>query len=144
MRTIRNIFDDITSFDNLLVAYRQAQKGKRYRDYACSFDYRAPSHLLRLQRDLRSGTYTLAPYRHFVLREAKSRNVAAPGFRDRIVQHAICAKLYPFYDQLFIHDSYACRPSKGTHQAMRRVQHILHIAPLGGARSRAAALCLQT
>ncbi|MFZ2544495.1 MAG: hypothetical protein WAW80_00790 [Candidatus Saccharimonadales bacterium] len=129
MRTISNVFEEITSIDNLILAYRRAQKGKRYHDYVSVFDYHATSNLLKIQRDLRHGTYQLAPYRYFVLRESKSRSIAAPGFRDRIVQHAICVQLYPFYERLFIPDSYACRPDKGTHRAMRRVQHYLRVTP---------------
>ncbi|MBN1258420.1 group II intron reverse transcriptase domain-containing protein [Candidatus Peregrinibacteria bacterium] len=37
-----------------------------------------------------------------------------------MLHHAIYRKLYPFFDQTFIHDSYSCRINKGTHKAMNR------------------------
>ena len=36
------------------------------------------------------------------------------------MHHAIYRLLYPFFDKLFISDSYSCRINKGTHKAMYR------------------------
>jgi hypothetical protein len=46
-------------------------------------------------------------------------------YRDRVVQWAIYRQLYPFYDKMFIEDSYACRRDKGTHKAADKLQYWL-------------------
>ena len=55
------------------------------------------------------------PYRNFYIRERKLRLISAAPFRDRVVHHALCGVLDPIWEQRFIHDTYACRPGKGTH-----------------------------
>ena len=43
-----------------------------------------------------------------------------PFSPDRIVQHALMNVIAPIWDDLMIHDSYACRPGKGQHRASRK------------------------
>jgi retron-type reverse transcriptase len=40
-----------------------------------------------------------------------------------VVHHALTQVLEPIFERSFITDSYACRPGKGTHAAVRRAQH---------------------
>jgi len=42
--------------------------------------------------------------------------------RDRVVHRAVYRVLYPFFDCLFIADSYSCRNGKGVHKALDRFQ----------------------
>ena len=39
---------------------------------------------------------------------------------DRLLHHAVYRILYPYFDRLFIYDSYSCRNFKGTHRALER------------------------
>lgn len=39
-KTFRNLFTELTSFENLWDAYRKARRGKRYKEPAAWFDYR--------------------------------------------------------------------------------------------------------
>jgi retron-type reverse transcriptase len=75
-----------------------------------------------MQRELRSGTYTLGSYRHFHIQDPKPRKISAAPFRDRVVHHAVVNVLEPIYERRFIYDSYACRKGKGTHRALDRAQ----------------------
>jgi len=36
------------------------------------------------------------------------------------VHHALCNVVQPIFGATFVHDSYACRPGKGTHAAIER------------------------
>jgi len=76
--------------------------------------------LFRLQHELEGGDYRPGPYHTFTIREPKERQIAAAPFRDRVVHHAVCAALEPVFERRYIHDSYACRKDKGSHQALRR------------------------
>ncbi len=81
--------------------------------------------ILRLQSDLAGGEYGPGPYRFFLVRDPKQRLICAPCFRDRVVHHAICEVVGPVFERSAIHDSYACRPGKGTHAAVRRAREFV-------------------
>jgi len=43
MKTYRNLYDNLWSFENLYEAWRKARKGKRYREQAAALTTRAVS-----------------------------------------------------------------------------------------------------
>lgn len=83
------------------------------------------SNLISLQSEVINQTYKPAKYRKKIVLEPKVRRIEAPSYRDRVVHHAIHHFLSPFYERHFINDSYACRPGRGIHRAVNRVQHFL-------------------
>jgi len=54
--------------------------------------------------------------------------VAAPAFRDRVLQHSLVEQIEPLFDSKFIYDSFACRKNKGTHFGMQRIKKFLQAA----------------
>ena len=112
----------LTSWDNLLLAYRRASKGKRKYPEVAAFEHRLEDHLLVLQAQLRDRTYCPGSYHHFFIHEPKRRLISAAPFRDRVVHHALCQVIEPIFERSFIPDSYANRVGKGTHRALQRVQ----------------------
>jgi len=122
---IDNIFDEICDFDELCEAHRKARKGKRYRNDVLLFTSKLEENLIELSNELMWETYKVGRYRQFYVHEPKLRLVMALQYRDRVVQWAIYRKLYPFYDKMFIEDSYACRREKGSHKAADRLQYWL-------------------
>lgn len=122
MRTFRDRWPQLISFENLWTAYLAARRGKRARPAVAAYDLCAETHLLRLQERLAAGTYEPGGYRTFVVREWKRRVVSAAPFEDRIVHHALCQVIEPIWEARFIHDTYACRVKKGTLAALNRAQ----------------------
>ncbi len=116
------LWADITSFENLLWAYRKARRGKRSRDEVAEFDLNLEKELLQLQNALRVRAYCPGSYRVFTIYERKPRQICAAPFRDRVVHHALMNIVDPLLDRCFIHDSYACRPGRGVHKAVTRYQ----------------------
>jgi RNA-directed DNA polymerase len=114
---------DFTSLEALEVAFYGASRGKRYKTYSAFFNYQRLEVLIQLQDELRTRCYQPKPHRRFMVNDPKKRLIDAPHFRDRIVHHAVCAVLKEVYEPCFVHDSYACREAKGSHAALRRVQH---------------------
>ena len=53
------------------------------------------------------------------------REIFAADFKDRIVHHVLVAELERYWEPVFIHDSYACRRSKGIHQAVKRLRQFI-------------------
>lgn len=124
-----NPFDSIVSLETLTKAHKKCMAGKRSSRNAATSNYAFMSELLEIQAELVSGLYRPAPYRRRLITEPKVRRIQAPAFRDRIVHHAIHSVLNPFYERHFINDSYACRPGKGTHRAVARVQKFVKLNP---------------
>ncbi len=122
------MYQDISSFNNLLQAYYQSRKCKRYTGGILQFGYFLENNLLRLHKELVSEQYLPSPYIYFMVHDPKERSVAAPAFRDRVVQHSLIDYIEPLFDRQFIFDSYACRKEKGTHCGLSRVKKFLQSA----------------
>lgn len=120
MKRYDNLWSQIISFENLLQASRQAQRGKRYRPNVLAFNYSLDQELFQIQRELTQQTYIPGHYRTFRIRDPKSRLISAAPYRDRVVHHALCNIIVPLIDRSFIADTYANRSGYGTHLALKR------------------------
>ena len=120
MKRFGNLWPEVTSFENLRQAARQAQQGKRYRPNVLAFNFNLEGELLQLQTELRQKTYCPGAYKTFVIRDPKSRLISAAPYRDRVVHHALCNVIIPLIERTFIHDTYANRIGYGTHRALNR------------------------
>ena len=123
MKRHGHLFEKVVGYGSLLAAAHRARRGKRDRVEVARFVFDLEPNLLQLQEELRPGSYRMRPYRAFVIREPKRRQICAAHFRDRVVHHAVCAVLDPIFEACLIGDTYACRRGKGTHAAVRRLQH---------------------
>lgn len=119
------MYKRICDFKNLLKAYQNARKCKRYKRNIVDYGFFLESNLLKLQRELVSEAYMPSSYICFTVFDPKTRKVAAPAFRDRVLQHSLVAQIEPLFDAKFIYDSYACRKNKGTHFGLKRVKKFL-------------------
>ena len=63
------MYPQLCSWDNLLLAYRKAAKGKRGHPNVAAFEYRLEDNLLALQRDLLDQTYRPGAYTSFYIHE---------------------------------------------------------------------------
>ncbi len=123
MKTYRHLYAQVWEFENLLLAYRNARKGKRGKGSVAAFERRQEEELFELQSDLRQKTYQPGSYHSFFIHEPKKRLISAAPFRDRVAHHALCQVIEPIWEARFIHDSYANRIGKGTHRALDRATH---------------------
>jgi len=122
------MFEEICNLEHLLRAYYCARRGKRGKKRVCEYDFFLESNLVKLKYLIETGKYTPAPYVHFTIFDPKTRQVAAPAFRDRVLQHSLVAAIEPIFEKKFIYDSYACREGKGTHFGVKRVKKFLMAA----------------
>ena len=116
-------YSSVVDWSNLLLAWRKASKGKRSGRQVSRFEYQLADELLALQNQLLTHNYKPMGYTHFYIHEPKQRLISAAPFRDRIVHHALCNIIEPVFEYYFIDDSYANRKGKGTHKAVKRLQH---------------------
>jgi len=115
-----NDYDTIISLENLLEAWREFVKGKKQRKDVQEFERNLMSNIISLHNDLAGRTYKHSSYEAFNISDPKPRNIHKAKVRDRLLHHALYRKLYPFFDRIFIADSYSCRFGKGTHKAIER------------------------
>ncbi|HLD15689.1 MAG TPA: reverse transcriptase domain-containing protein [Candidatus Nanoarchaeia archaeon] len=120
MKTYKNLYKKIITFENLFFAWKKARKGKTKKDYVLEFDANLIDNLTLLQKELKDLTYKPKPLEGFVLRDPKTRKISKSDFRDRIVHHALCNIIEPLFDTSFINDSCANRKGKGNLFAIKR------------------------
>lgn len=121
-KTYGNLWQQIVSYENLLLAFSKAEKGKRYRNEALRFKANLEGNLFRIQNELIWKRWEPGTWKTFYVHDPKKRLIQAPPFRDRVVHHALVNVIEPLFERKFIYDSYACRRGKGAHAAMLRVQ----------------------
>lgn len=117
------MYNQLISWNNLLLAYKKASKGKRGHPDVAAFEYNLEEHLCELHYELKLKTYQPGKYNSFYIHEPKRRLISAAPFRDRVVHHALINIIESLFESSFIFDSYANRIGKGTHRALNRCQY---------------------
>ncbi|MGH7450898.1 MAG: reverse transcriptase domain-containing protein [bacterium] len=120
MKSYTNLFDSICAFENLYLASKKAEKGKRFRHEVAEFNARRFENLLEMQRLLRAGQYPFGHFRTIKIVQPKPRLISAAPYPDRVVHHALINIIGPLFERKFIRDSYANQTGKGTHAALDR------------------------
>jgi len=113
-------YDDIISVDNLLHSWNEFLNGKKNRKDVQQFQLRLMNNILDLHFDLKRGTYKHSGYEAFTISDPKPRNIHKASVKDRVLHRSIYNNLYPFFDKIFISDSFSCRNNKGTQKALKR------------------------
>ena len=121
--------DAVCVWENLLLAWRKAARGKRGRTATAAFEHQVADKLLALQQALAEGRYRPGRYEHFYIHETKRRRISAAPFPDRVVHHALCNILEPHFERRFQPTSFANRLGMGTHRAIDRVQRLAREHP---------------
>jgi retron-type reverse transcriptase len=113
-------YKEIFSFENLFSAWQEFRRGKKHKKDVALFSARLIDNLKSLERDFKQDGYHHGGYVHFRISDPKPRDIHKASVRDRVVHHTLYRALYPYFDRLFIHDSYSCRCGKGSHRALDR------------------------
>lgn len=121
----KNLFEQIVHIDNLRDAYRKTSKGKKQTSGYLKFKEFSESNLKAIQEELINETYEIGPYRCFMVYEPKPREIKSLGFKDRLVQHALCNIISPIMESTLLPYTFACRRNKGTHAGVKHIQAML-------------------
>lgn len=125
MKTFRNLFQRLCSFENLQLAFQKAKKRKAKKAYVQAFEKNLANELYALQWELLTGIYSPAPLKTFTVRDPKTRKISSSHFRDRVVHHAICNVIEPIFEPRFIYDTFANRKGKGTSGTLERADQFI-------------------
>ncbi|SDK40428.1 reverse transcriptase/maturase family protein [Billgrantia gudaonensis] len=124
-KTAKHLWEEVISWENLIAAYHEARKRKRYKIDVMRFHRRWEEELLNIHNHLVWQSWQPSPFSAFTVYEPKVRLIEAPAFRDRVVHHALHRVVEPYFEARFIHHSYACRRGFGAHRASQHVQRCL-------------------
>lgn len=125
MKRLDNLYEQVISIDNILLADQNARKGKSRQSGIFSFDKDFDQNIANIYRELVTGTYQVSPYKCFKIFEPKERDIYMLPYRDRIVQHLVILILEPMFVSVFTADSYICIKGKGIHAAVRKLKKTL-------------------
>ena len=113
----RIIFKAMTvfSWQSIYQAYCHCRKSKRGTANALKFEWALERNIFSLQKELMERTCSPGLSICFVVTGPKPREIFAADFRDRVVHHILVNQLEGIGKRIFVFDSFACRPEKGTH-----------------------------
>lgn len=129
MKRVRISLAQIAATNNLQLALYKAAKGKRYRPDVRQFLEVADVRLAQLSRNIMEEQLPYGRYRSFQILDPKPRVIHAACFEDRIFHHALMNLAGPILERAMVDHSYACRPGKGVHRAVKQVQQNLRRFP---------------
>lgn len=122
-KRVNNIFLPKLKFKNMLEAYERASEGKHYNKEVVVYELDLASNLIKVLKELYYKKYETSEYRSFTVYEPKERVIKALPFKDRIVQQWYVEEfIKPIFLPKFIETTYACIPTRGVHQAVRKLK----------------------
>ena len=127
MKRYGNLYEKITSLNNLQNAHINARSGKRFYSEVKMIDKNPEYYTKEIQNMLVNKTYTVSNYEVFEkVDKGKLRKISKlPYYPDRIIQWAILQQIGSIFEKLFIYDTYSSIPGKGMHFGLKRVKEAL-------------------
>ena len=125
---------ELLTIEEVFNAYYECRKTKRYSKSALNFEVNLEERLVELFYELKNHTWQPGRYNAFIVTKPVRREIFAAPFKDRIVHHILINRLNQTFEKYFIFDSYACRKGKGTHAAIKRVEHFVKSESHNGKR----------
>ena len=123
VKSYKNLYPKLCSYDNLELAFKKARKGKSKQKYVKEFEKDLQNNLLNLKKELLAFEYKPTKLTKFIVRDPKTRVIRKSVFKDRIVHHAVVNILDPIYEKVFLYDNYANRKNKGSLNAINRFDY---------------------
>lgn len=126
MKRLGNLYNTIISIENLKLADKRAQKGKKNQFGVIKHNKNKEQNILDLYNSLVEKSYKTSKYSVFNIFEPKKREISRlPYYPDRIVHHAIMNHLKKTFTTCFIAQTYSCIKNKGIHNCLYDVNKAL-------------------
>ncbi|MDX9869070.1 MAG: reverse transcriptase domain-containing protein [Kiritimatiellia bacterium] len=125
MKSYGQLWERVTSPENLAAALGRVLKGRTGNPPVAAFAAHGDEELAALREDLLSGAWRPGPYAQFRVTDPKPRTISCAPVRDRVAHHALCGVIAPLLELGFTEDCYACRGGKGTHRAAARARELV-------------------
>lgn len=122
----RNVkLEQVYDMENLILADRNARRGKGHNYGVARFDKHREANLLKIQAMLRDRTYHTSPVRNEQLNCpcGKTRLITKlPYYPDHIIHHALMQVISPTMTASYFQNSFASIKGRGTEMARRRTR----------------------
>ena len=121
MKRHNNLYQQMTSPENIRAAWLDARRGKSSKSAVRRFERDLDANLERIRQSLINKTYKTSPYKTMIIKEPKERLIyRLPYDPDRIIHHVLMRVVEPIWQGMFISDSYACIKGRGIHEGSKR------------------------
>ena len=125
MKIYKELFNRITSLENVVTAWEEFRSDKGKKADVQAFEFSLEQNLFVLHRDLLGRRYSHGPYTGFYIRDPKVRHIHKAEVRDRVLHHAVFRILNPLFEKNFIATSFSCRVGKGTHKGVLAAESMI-------------------
>jgi hypothetical protein len=119
--SIKNVYDKIASFDNVLQAERDVRAGSRSDKESLVFWGEYEDNLHYIVDSMKSLNFPPDTYRSFYVYEPKLRKIICSDYTTKVIHRAVYNVLNPLICKGFIEDSYSCVKERGQLNAMYRL-----------------------
>lgn len=127
MKRYGNLWEKITSLENIKLAHKNARKGKLFYTEVKMVDADLEKYALEIQYMLLNKTFTTSPYAvedRFDGRKQRTIH-KLPYYPDRIIQHALLNVIGPILEKSFIRNTFQSIKNRGTSDAAKRVKKLV-------------------
>jgi len=126
MNNDEDLEESIIGFDALYSSMHRCKSGVIWKDSVAHYVLNGIEETIKLERELKNGTYTARKPVPFTITSPKRREIISISFRDRVYQRSLNDNaIYPAMTKHFIYDNGACQKNKGTDFARDRLKCFL-------------------
>lgn len=129
MKRKNNLYAQVYSMDNLVLAEKRARRGKQHQYGVIVFDRNPEAKLLAIHEKLKNKTYRTSAYKTFTIYDPKERVISCLPYQDRIVHHAVMNILEKIFTDCFTADTYSCIKGRGIHAFDTNLKKALRDVP---------------
>ncbi len=124
MKRYGNLYEKIFNMENLVLAHRNARKGKTHYTDVIKVDVNPELYLTEIHKMLKNKTYHTSEYKTFIKHDGKKdREIfVLPYYPDRIIQWAIVQVLEPIWEGTLIANTFSSLKGRGIHQGLGKLQ----------------------
>lgn len=119
--SIKNVYEEISSFENILIAEQDVRAGGRYDNEELTFWGQYEDNLHEITESVQTLNFPPDLYRSFYVYEPKLRKIICADYTTKVIQRAAYNVLNPLVCQGFITDTYSCVKERGQLNAMLRL-----------------------
>jgi RNA-directed DNA polymerase len=126
MKRHGNLYQQICSIENLMLADDKASRGKSRQKGVREHRMHRADNIARLHEMLVNKSYKTSPYHVFTIYEPKEQQISKlPYYPDRITHHAVMNYLEGIFVPMFTADTYSCIKKRGVHKAANALERAL-------------------
>lgn len=123
---IENVEENVIGFGALYESMEKCKRKVMWKDSVARYYLNGIEETLKLERQLKEGTYKARKPVKFKITSPKPREIASVAYRDRVYQRSLNDNvIYPQMSRSLIYDNGACQREKGTDFARNRLKCFL-------------------